>query len=95
MENKRIIIATVICFVILVGWQYIAEHMGWVPKQAEQTEQIETQAEQTANLTDPAFSDLKETVPFFAPGEGKNIVVRTPCTRRFFTAPAVCWSLLF
>ncbi len=56
MENKRIIIATVICFVILVGWQYIAEHMGWVPKQAEQTEQIETQAEQSATLFSKAIS---------------------------------------
>ncbi len=95
MENKRIIIATVICFVILVGWQYIAEHMGWVPKQAEQTEQIETQAEQTANLTDPAFSDLKETVPFFAPGEGKNIVVRTPLyTAVFHSAGGVLESFV-
>ncbi len=85
MENKRIIIATVICFVILVAWQYLADYMGWVPQQqnAENT-QVETQAAENA-AAEPARTDLNlNAAPFFAPGEGKNIVVRTPLYTAIF-----------
>lgn len=94
MENKRIIVATVICFVILVGWQYVAEHMGWVPKQQEIV-QTESTDMQTAAAPEPAQIDLKDTTPFYAPGEGKNIVVKTPLyTATFHSAGGVLESFV-
>lgn len=97
MDNKRIIIATVICFVILVAWQYLAEFMGWVPQQqsAENT-QVETQVAENTAMPEPAQTDLNlSPTPFFAPSEGKNIVVRTPLyTAVFHSAGGVLESFV-
>lgn len=97
MDNKRIIIATVICFVILVAWQYLAEFMGWVPQQqsAENT-QVETQVAENKAVPEPAQTDLNlNPTPFFAPSEGKNIVVRTPLyTAIFHSAGGVLESFV-
>lgn len=94
MENKRIIIATVICFVILVGWQFLADKMGWIPQQqTEETAQVETQVAENTAAQEITPADLNVT-PFFAPGEGKNIVVRTPLyTAIFHSAGGVLESL--
>lgn len=93
MENKRIIIATVICFIILVGWQYVAEYMGWVPKPQEVQSQAQT--ETVAPAAEPAQADLSETTPFFAPGEGKSITVKTPLyTAVFHSAGGVLESFV-
>lgn len=93
MENKRIIIATVICFVILVGWQYVAEKMGWIAKAPQAETQIENQT--AANTPAPAEVDLKNTVPFYAPGEGKSITVKTPLyTATFHSAGGVLESFV-
>ncbi len=95
MENKRIIIATVICFVILVGWQYLADKMGWIPQQqVEETQKVETQAAENNKVQEITPTDVNVT-PFFAPGEGKNIVVRTPLyTAIFHSAGGVLESFV-
>ena len=51
MENKRVIIATILCFAILVGWQYLAEYMGWIVPH-EETQEVQTQAQTETLVTE-------------------------------------------
>ena len=34
MDNSRLLIATLLCFALLVGWQYFSDFMGWTPPPA-------------------------------------------------------------
>lgn len=78
MENKRVIIATILCFAILVGWQYLAEYMGWIVPH-EETQEVQTQAQTETLVTEKTPElEIKENTPFFAPSEGKMVVVTTP-----------------
>jgi len=94
MENKRIIIATVLCFVILLGWQSLAEYMGWV--QPVPTATVSTQTEQDIvvdNTIGEPMGNPEIRTPVFAPSEGKNITVKTPLyTAVFHSAGAVLQS---
>ncbi len=93
MENRRIIIATALCFCIFLGWQYFAEYMGWVQPTPIST--VSTQTEQNA-VSDAFVEDtqsLEKAVPAFAPSEGKNITVKTPLyTAVFHSSGAVLQS---
>lgn len=84
METKNIILATVICFVILVGWQAFAESMGWIAP-APQTEVIETQTNTTQfeTIVDNQGA-LPSSAPVFAPAEGKLVTVTTPIYKAVF-----------
>ena len=31
-DGKNLVIAIVLCLVVIVGWSYLAEYMGWVQK---------------------------------------------------------------
>ena len=31
-DNKNLILAVVLCLIVLFGWGYVAEYMGWAPK---------------------------------------------------------------
>ncbi len=98
MDNKRIILATVLCFGILVGWQYFAEYMGWVqPAPVVSTETVTTQNQEVANNVQTSSSStatFENNTPVYAPSEGKNITVSTPLyTAVFHSAGGVLQSL--
>lgn len=87
MESKNIILATVLCFVILVGWQYFAEYMGWVAP-VSQTEVVETQTSSPQGTNFESFTEttgsMPSTAPVFAPAEGKLVTVETPIYKAIF-----------
>ena len=37
MDNRRLIIAVVLCIALLIGWQTFSEYMGWMPEQPQPT----------------------------------------------------------
>ncbi len=91
MENKNIFLATVLCFGILVGWQYFAEYMGWVQAPV----QVEQSANQNQNIVETTQNETAfETKPtLYAPNSGKTVTVRTPLyTAVFHTSGGVLQS---
>lgn len=77
MDNKRILIAVLLCLVVTVGWNYLADYMGWMPKPAVQ--QVETTASKTGDAQVALAQDAeKPAFPVFQPTEGREVTVTTP-----------------
>ena len=81
MENTRNIILTVVaCLVILIGWSYVADYMGWSSKNAPappQTQSTPQEAAPAASAPAPAPA-ASLPLPQFMPSEGREIIVQTP-----------------
>ena len=80
MDNKRVIITVVLCLAITVGWNYLAEYMGWLPAPVEQVavEETATAAPQQAPAqVQPAQSAAKD-LPVFTAENGRTVTVDTP-----------------
>jgi len=96
MDNKRIIIATVLCFIILLGWQSLAEYMDWVQPAPTATVSTQIQTGQDIIVDGTVNEPMKNTgvsTRVFAPSEGKEITVKTPLyTAVFHSAGAVLQS---
>ncbi|WP_298067433.1 membrane protein insertase YidC [uncultured Mailhella sp.] len=76
MDNRRLIIAVVACIVIILGWQGLAQYMGWLPEPTPP----QPAAEQTAPApvpTQPAPAAIVPQVKF-VPSEGREVRVDTP-----------------
>jgi YidC/Oxa1 family membrane protein insertase len=78
MDNKRLLIAVALCLAVTVGWNFLAEHMGWLPKPAEQ--QVATASEAgNVNVQATTAADADQpAVPVFQPSEGREVTVSTP-----------------
>lgn len=94
MDNKRILLATLLCFITIIGWQFFAEYMGWIP--ATETTQVAVEQVQETPLTDEIFSSVPEmTTPqaLFAPAPGESIIVDTPLyTAKFHSGGGILES---
>ncbi len=74
MEDKRTFLAVGLCLIVLVGWSYLGDYMGWNPKPPVTAQNVDQ-----ATLSAPAApSEPLPVVPLFAPSEGKNVTVKTP-----------------
>ena len=73
-DNKNLILAVVLCLIVLFGWGYVAEYMGWAPKpQMPAQESEKTVAPQKQSL--PV---QETTIPVFTPSPGRDFPVNTP-----------------
>ncbi len=82
MEDKRTLLAIVLCLLVLIGWNFFAEKMGWIsPPVApiEQTSQQEAVLEKQEAPTTEA-----KPLPTFTPSEGRDVVVNTPLYEAVF-----------
>lgn len=77
MEDKRTFIAIGLSLVILVGWNYFAEYMGWIqPRPVPAPQEIVSAPPPDAA---PALSSTPEmSIPLFAPSAGQEVRVETP-----------------
>ncbi len=82
MDTKRTILAVVLSFAILMGWQFLSEYMGWVKPQQPQPRQEESQ--QAAKPATPSEFPVDKPLPAFAPSPGKDVVVETPLYKAVF-----------
>ena len=78
---KNIILAIVLCMIVIFGWSYFAQFMGWVQPPdpqlvAQQEEQMKKQAAEEARLKKEA--DQAAVLPTFTPSPGQDITVDTP-----------------
>ncbi len=83
MDTRRTILAIAISFLILLGWNQLAVHMGWVketpvPQQQNQTEA----ARKEAQPVKPAAPEVP--LPAFTPAPGKDVTVETPLYKAVF-----------
>ncbi|MBS5049458.1 MAG: membrane protein insertase YidC, partial [Desulfovibrionaceae bacterium] len=90
MDNSRLLIATLLCFALLVGWQYFSDFMGWTPPPAPIEEVVQEPARPEAQ---PAAAVPATPVQQFAPTEGREVRVDTPLyTAVFHTSGGVLQS---
>lgn len=80
MENKRAIIAVVLSFIVLVGWGYLSEHMGWTPK----TEPVVQQQAVTQSAPQAVPNAQASAAPVFIPSPGREVTVTTPHYKAVF-----------
>ncbi|MFI3271547.1 MAG: membrane protein insertase YidC [Pseudomonadota bacterium] len=82
METKRTLIAVVLSLIVLVGWGYFSEYMGWTQKPAPVVETVAPQQAAT-----PAMAPTDPTIlatPVFQNAEGREITVDTPFYKAVF-----------
>ncbi len=88
MEDKRTFLAIGLCLVILLGWSYLSEYMGWTPQPVPAEHQ--THDLQNTAAPQPAAPAVPEV---FAPSEGREVRVETPLyTAVFHTGGGVLRS---
>jgi YidC/Oxa1 family membrane protein insertase len=82
MDMKNLMLTVVVCIGILVGWNYLAEYMGWIVKpDPAQTAQQQKAAPQSDGQQGQAAAPVVAAplVPgTFTPSEGRAITVQTP-----------------
>lgn len=90
MDNSRLLIATLLCFGLLVGWQYFSEYMGWTPAPVP----VEAVAERPVQPeAQPVPAAPVVPVRQFAPTQGREVRVDTPLyTAVFHTSGGVLQS---
>lgn len=77
-ENKNLILAVVLCLAVLLGWNYFAEYMGWMPKPQPPVKQS-APAEAPGQRLEPS-----PQLPVFTPAPGHNLTVNTPLYEAIF-----------
>ena len=89
---KNIILAIVLCLIVIFGWSYFAQYMGWVQPpdpqlMAQKEELMKKQAEEEAKQQEEA--DKAALLPTFTPSSGKDVIVDTPLyTATFYSGGA-------
>ncbi|MDR2502805.1 MAG: membrane protein insertase YidC [Deltaproteobacteria bacterium] len=84
MENHRLVIAVVLSFGLLFGWQIFSQYMGWAPKPAPTTAQMPP-ADAPAPV--PAAEDAQPLrIPAAPPSPGRDVVVETPLYTAVFNS---------
>lgn len=93
METKRLILAIAICAVLILGWNMLSFHMGWIkepaPAATNATEQAPSQPVGQTNASTPADSSADgapqaEKLPVVDPGQ--TVTVETPLYKAVFQA---------
>ena len=83
-DSKNLVIAIVLCLLLLAGWSFLSERMGWVSKPdpaavAQQRERAPQEAEAAkAAKTPSATLPDGRPLPVFTPAPGREVTVRTP-----------------
>ena len=77
-DKKNLILAIVLCLIILFGWGYFAQYMGWVqtPDPAEMARQQEVARQEAEERK--AETAKAATLPTFTPAEGRDLRIDSP-----------------
>ncbi len=78
MEDKRTLIAIALSVAVLIGWNYIAEYMGWIPPLEQTAQQNTTPIVQTSPETVVSSPTPMAPAPVFTPAPGREIKIETP-----------------
>jgi YidC/Oxa1 family membrane protein insertase len=88
MDSKNIILTVALCICILVGWNYVADYMGWIPKPdpalvAQQQKAVQQPSGEQGTAPAPAVS-APLAPGLFTPSEGRSVTVQTPLYKAIF-----------
>lgn len=79
MESKRAIIAIALSLVVILGWSYLADHMGWNGQPAPQTQQDQAAPQAAPQAAQQAAAPApRSDAPVFLPSAGREVTVVTP-----------------
>jgi len=82
MEDKRTLLAIILCLGVLLGWNVLSEKMGWIQPP------VAPIAEQNLPLTSmeagQATSAITTPLPVFTPSKGHDVIVNTPLYEAVF-----------
>jgi YidC/Oxa1 family membrane protein insertase len=98
METKRILLAVTLSIGLYLAWNFVAIHMGWVPKPdtvaqnatrsaaPASTDPAAVSQDPTSSVTQvaPAKALAPEAMPVFMPQEGRLVTVETPLYKAVF-----------
>lgn len=91
MDNTRVVIATVLCLGILVGWGFVSDYMGWTTPPAPPVIQESVAPATQSPTAEPVAPAVP--LPRFAPSEGREVTVQTPLyTAVFHSAGGILQS---
>lgn len=85
-DNKNLILAITLCLIVLFGWGYLAEYMGWVQPQRPPAE---TAGEAKAPAAPPPPAEAPP-LPVFTPAPGRDFTVKTPLYEAVFYTGGGC-----
>ena len=93
-DGKNLILAIVLCLLVVVGWSYLGEKMGWAPKPAPApVEQTQQQAAPQADAQAEQQRKLAEPLPVFKESAGRDMTVSTPLyTAKIYTGGGILRS---
>ncbi len=75
MDDKRTILVVCLSLAIFLGWNYLAEYMGWIaPRQKLSIDEVHAPKEQTGKFVYPSETSVSK----FAPSPGKDVTINTP-----------------
>ncbi|MBQ9406001.1 MAG: membrane protein insertase YidC [Desulfovibrio sp.] len=80
-DGKNLIIAILLCLVVIMGWSYLAEYMGWVQKPdpaAIARQQAAQQAEEEKQAALQKEEQARAALPMFTPAPGRDMTVQSP-----------------
>ncbi len=77
-DGKNLIIAIVLCLLVVIGWSYLGQVMGWAPQPRPQEEVQQTEGQTQAGTQDTAASSQVTPLPLFKETAGRDIIVTTP-----------------
>ena len=73
-DNKNLILAVVLCLIVLFGWGYVAEYMGWAPKPRCQRRKVKNCSASKTKVFPVQGNDNS----CFTPSPGRDFPVNTP-----------------
>ena len=94
-DGKNLILAIVLCLLVVVGWSYLGEKMGWAPKPVpvEQTQNPEAAAQAQAQQAAQTPQAPAAPLPVFTESEGRDMAIVTPLyTARLYTGGGILRS---
>lgn len=86
-DGKNLIIAILLCLVVIVGWSYLSEYMGWVRKPDPAVvaqQQQEQKAAQQQQVQQRAQQPPSRPCPCFPPPPGRDLKVDSPLYEAVF-----------
>lgn len=77
MENKRTLLAVVLSLIVLLGWSYFSEFMGWTPPRNAPAP-VAASEPAPAQVTSAAVAAPAGSGQVFVPTAGRDVTVDTP-----------------
>ncbi len=92
-DGKNLVLAIVLCLLVVVGWSYLGQKMGWAPQPAPQEQAQPADAAPQVAAQNAAPAAPAAPLPLFKETEGRDLTVTTPLyTVKLYTGGGIVRS---